>query len=381
MAALAAAAALVPCANAAVFGTHNVYTAGGSVRPSGVVEGDFVAAGGKVVVDQLVKGDASVAGGSVDVLAAVGDDLRATGGDVSVESSVGGELLASGGNVHLTSAAQVARGASLLAGTVTVDGKIQGPLRVRAQKIIFNGEVMGDARLDAPHIELGASALVNGSLQYPTQAEFKRADGARIGGAISQFESRWFHMQGGAGADDSDDDGWCEGACPLQSVSPWVGSVLAYLALLACGVLLLLVFPDFSRRVADVIKARPGATALVGLASLLGVPALAGLLFITLLGIPLGVAVLALYPALLLLGYLVGVFFISRRIQVTTGGATPQPPESVWKTMGFLTLALLLVTVLGFVPFVGPIVLMTITLMGVGACILAVSERSPSIKS
>jgi hypothetical protein len=44
-----------------VSSSGNVYAAGGSARPTGPVNGDFMAVGGSVVVDQTVKEDATLA--------------------------------------------------------------------------------------------------------------------------------------------------------------------------------------------------------------------------------------------------------------------------------------------------------------------------------
>jgi uncharacterized membrane protein YccF (DUF307 family) len=97
------------------------------------------------------------------------------------------------------------------------------------------------------------------------------------------------------------------------------------------------------------------------------------LLFITLLGIPLGIALLALYPLLLLGGYVVGVHFIARRAQAALRPAEATPSQAM--TLGFFALALLLVTLLGRLPFVGGLVMAVIALLGIGACLLEIHRR------
>ena len=113
---------------------RNIYMAGGNVRPTAPVKGDLYAAGGRVTVEHPVQGDATLAGGAVTVRAPIGDDLRAAGGDITVESTVGGELYASGGNIVLSNAAVVADAVTLYAGSVTIEGRVNGPLKVYAQK-------------------------------------------------------------------------------------------------------------------------------------------------------------------------------------------------------------------------------------------------------
>jgi cytoskeletal protein CcmA (bactofilin family) len=344
--------------------SRNVYASGGSVRTGSAIEGDFVAAGGRVVLDQPVKDDALLAGGSVDVRAPVGDDVRAAAGDVTIESSIGGELAAAGGAVTLTKGARVAGAASLAAGGITIEGKIDGPLKASGRKIVLNGEVGGDARLLAQQIELGPNAKINGALSYASPNELQKAEGASIGGAVTRDTGR----VGPRG--DYGDREWS--ARPWGGGVGWGGSVFGFLALLASAALLLLVFPVFSVRASNLVRASPWLALAAGFGTLVGAPVLAVLLFITLLGIPLGIVVLALYPALLLMGYVVGVLFVGRSARTAL---RKNAAESFASTMGYFALALLLLLLLAGLPFVGGLVVAAITVIGIGACVLELVGR------
>lgn len=342
--------------------SRNVYSAGGQVRPAAAVEGDFVAVGGRVILDQPVKGDATLAGGSVDLRAPVGDDVRAAGGDVSIESTVGGELFASGGNVTLTKSARVAQAARVYGANVTIDGNIDGALDAGAQKITLNGQVGGNARLVAQQIELGPTARITGALSYSSGSELKKAEGAVIGGAITR-EERAIGPRG-----ERRDREWHR----EWSGPRWAGSVFMFLALLAFGAVFLLVLPVFAGGASDALKSSPALALALGFGTLVAVPVLAVLLFITLLGIPLGIAVLALYPVLLLTGYAVGVLALGRLAQVAT---RLDYPASYAKSLGFFALALLVVMVLSRLPFVGGLFVGAVTVLGMGACVLELYRR------
>lgn len=346
---------------------RNVYLGGGNVRPHAMVEGDLMAAGGKVILDREVKGDASLAGGSIEVSAAVGDDLRAVGGDVNIAGAVGGELIAAGGNVTLASAARVGRGASFLAGVLTVDGTVAGPIEANAQRVVINGAVGGDVELRAAEIELGPNANIAGSLRYTSPGEMRRAPGASVAGAVQRQEPVAMPH------DSSPGHRW-QRRMELDRPS-WMGWGLTYMALLACAGVLLLVLPGYSNRAAEAIGRTPWLALLVGFGALVGIPAFAGLLFISLLGIPVGILVLAVYPALLLLGYLIGVLFVTRRALVA---ARAQPAPSYVVTMGFFAVCLLLVALMGRLPFVGALLMALIAMFGLGASVLAWPWRTPA---
>jgi cytoskeletal protein CcmA (bactofilin family) len=355
----------VRSAAVATINGRNVYSAGASVRPRTAVDGDFLAAGGSVVIDQPVKGDVTIAGGSVSVRAPVGDDVRVAGGDVTIESNITGELFAAGGNIALGKGSRIANAATLYAGNVTVDGKIDGPLKVGAQRVTINGEVNGDVRLYAEKVELGPTARIVGTLQYPASADLKRSEGAAVSGAITRVMPDVAAREGNSATRE-----WHRG---MRNASPmWAGSVFTFLALLACAAVLLLVFPTFSDQAARSVQNSPGQAAALGFASLLLVPMLAGMLFITILGIPLGMALLMLYPALLLVGYLVGVRYIARRAEVAVRKETS---GSFAISIGFFALALLLMMLIARLPFIGPLALIVITIIGTGACILELNWR------
>ena len=96
------------------------------------------------------------------------------------------ELYASGGNIMLSNAAVVADTVTLYGGSVTIEGKVNGPLKVYAQKIMLNGEVARDVELNAEQIELGPRAKLGGALRYSSNAQFKTAEGVAIGGAATR---------------------------------------------------------------------------------------------------------------------------------------------------------------------------------------------------
>jgi hypothetical protein len=160
-----------------------------------------------------------------------------------------------------------------------------------------------------------------------------------------------------------------------SSRSTWGSSFLAFVALTACAAVLLLVAPTFSGQASEALKRATGKALAVGLASLLLVPMLAGLLFITILRIPLGIAMLMFYPALLLLGYLIGTFYISQRAQLAIRKET-SPSFSV--TIGFFALALFLLILIAHLPFVGPVILAVTALLGTGACVLELNRHRHS---
>ena len=341
--------------------SKNIYRAGGNVQLLEPVPGDLYAAGGRMTVEHAVQGDATLAGGSVVVRAAIGDDLRVAGGDVNIESSVGGELYASGGSITLGSTADVAAAVTVYAGHATVNGKVKGPLKIYAQKVVLNGDLGGNVELNAEEIEIGPKARLGAALSYPSDARFKTAEGAFIGGVITRGQAM-------NGRPDTHRDREWHGQM-MESGSGLVGgAAVSFVLLLAVAALLLLGFTGFSNRAAQTMLTTPWPALAAGVAVFMGTPMLAVLLCITLIGIPLGIALMMLFPLMLLTGWIIGVYALAQRLQraVQKNGAG----ESAGVMMGFFALTLLLVMLTGSLPFVGSFVVAAIWLLGTGACAL-----------
>lgn len=111
---------------------------------------------------------------------------------------------------------------------------------------------------------------------------------------------------------------------------------------------------------------------MIGFGTIVALPVLAVLLFITILGIPLGIAVLALYPALLLGGFVVGVLFVARQL---AGALRKAEPRRFGPTIAWFALALLLVGIVAGVPFLGGLLGVFLSVAGAGAIVLELHGR------
>lgn len=105
----------------------------------------------------------------------------------------------------------------------------------------------------------------------------------------------------------------------------------------------------------------------VGLAMLVGVPVACVFMFITIIGIPLGMTLLAGYALMLMLGYLVGGLFVGDF--VLDRFSADRAASLGWRIL-FLLLALVLLAFLRRVPAIGGLAVLLVFLSGVGALTL-----------
>lgn len=293
------------------------------VQENETVEGGLSATAGVVRVEGTVDGDLEAYGGRVVIAESgtVTGRVRAGGGLVRIDGTVEENALAYGGRVVLGETARVGRSFGAVGGGVRIAGRVGGDATVAARTVV-----------------LGGSATVAGDLNY---------DGDLVdeGGAVA-----------GERLASSD-------LAIVPSV-PVPGPVLSAYWLVAnalLGAALLLVFPRYTWAAANTAIVEPLQTGAVGLATAVLVPVLLGLVALTVVGIPLAVVGAAAFFALVWAGSVLG------RYAIGTWLLSLRDVEHRW---GALLLGLVVVAVLGQLPFLGALVQAVALLLGLGVVTL-----------
>jgi cytoskeletal protein CcmA (bactofilin family) len=331
------------------------------VRTGGPIRGDFGAAGGKVSLDEPVAGDAWLAAGSAEVHAPVGERLRVAGGEVKVDSAIGGKLTAAAGQLTIGPSAAIGGTATLYAGRAVVDGRIDGDLHATARQLTINGQVGGDVDAQVDTIELGPGARIGGTLRYAARTELRQAEGATVGSIVKGQRDRRAER----------DQVVIERSWQFPGSWP-MGGLAALLSLVASAAIFLLLVPRYAAHAADRLADGPLGAVALGVVVVLMVPVVAVLLCVTVLGIPLGLLLLAVYPVLLLAGYFIGVLAIARRLAAAL--RKPQPTGFAG-TFGWFALALVLAVLAGLVPGLGKLAMALLVLGGSGAAVIELQHR------
>ena len=135
------------------------------------------------------------------------------------------------------------------------------------------------------------------------------------------------------------------------------------------------VLPGVSTRVGATLRNHVGTSLLIGFGLFIGVPIVVALLLITLIGIPAALLGIALYVALLLLGYVsTGVAlgeWALRRLKPADAGRTG------WRVAAAV-LAVLAISLLGRIPGLGGVVVWLALLAGLGALMLRARRPRPA---
>lgn len=331
------------------------FVAGGTVSVRETVVGDLIAAGGNLSVSADVGGDLVIAGGDIQLAGQVSQTLYAAGGKISVDSNVVRNARVAGGSVSLGASGQIQGNASLAGGDITVRGPIGGYLQAGGGHLYLDGPIGGDVELVGDRIELGPNARIEGHLKYQSKKDIRQAAGAEVRGGIERVtgitapygDLRRFRSDGMAGV------AWS-------------------LGLVVAAALLAGVWPTLADRMGTFLQQRFAWSVLVGFIALVCTPVAVILLLVTVIGIPLALAALAGYGLILLAGYVasgVGVGSLALHRWKDERAAS-----TVWR-VGAAGLGMLLIVVLGRLPWLGWLIVLAALLFGMGALLMQIRRH------
>ncbi len=329
---------------------EDYFSSGGSAELDKRVEGDAFLSGGRVAVRGPVKGDVAVAGGDISAADTVGQNLYAAGGSVAISGQVAGNARIAGAHVTISPRGGVAGKATVAAANLRMAGRVGRYLAVYAESVRIEGEVGGDVRIAARLVEIGPAAKIGGKLIYRSPQLAKIDPTALIAGGVTHVPTEW--PTGKLGS--------------LARVATWISIVLLVLSLLLVGVTMSVAFPKFSSAAAQTMRSDPWKSLALGFCLLLCLPVAAILFMLTIIGIPLGIAVLLVYPVLLLLGFITGALFLGDRVVQWIAKQRGVAIKSVGRYAA-LSASLLSLLLVCKVPWVGCGAALLVTLFGSGA--------------
>jgi hypothetical protein len=245
-------------------------------------------------------------------------------------------------------AGQTAGDVVVLDGTVRIDGRATGDVISVSGPVRLNGRVDGDLIAVSDRALLGPAARVGGDLRYGDERPVL-ARGASVGGQISKED--W--------ADAGNGWGW------LGVLGWWLAVSVSTLIV---GALLVWLAPGALYAAERAVREHLGATIGWGFAIAIGVPLLAILALVTLVGIPFGVALLLAAVPVLLLAYATAAWILGRRV---LRDRSTSPWAALLAGWGILRLVAL-------IPVAGALVGFAATVVGLGALTVALWQaRTP----
>ncbi|MDH3664780.1 MAG: polymer-forming cytoskeletal protein, partial [Alphaproteobacteria bacterium] len=283
-------------------------------------------------------------------------DMITAAGTINIAGTIEDDLVAAARSMRIASGGAIGGDARLAAETIDMEGSIGGSLRAAARRITVAGNIDGKADFFAERIVIAPGASIAGDLIYRSGAEPEIAGGATIEGEIRRIEIDMPDLTSVA---------FTMLRFGLLLMLSWAIAVLLLVAVIQ------LAFPGLMADAAGELQTRPWSSLGRGVAGLLLAVVLSGLLFASIFGIPLGLALAMTIAILALLGlvavsYCIGLFIGRRRGtgDIQLGGR-----------IGWVIAGAIILGVIALIPFVGGLVLALAVAAGVGAASAEIWKR------
>jgi len=258
-----------------------------------------------------------------------------------------------GGHVEVGSKAVIEGNLSVAGGNVVIRGPVKGYVQAAGGEVLIDSAIDGDVVAACGKLELGPNARIGGNLRYRAGEEMKRDPAAQVAGNVERLATRGRGItRSGVGRT------WTHG---------WFWTA----GLVVLAVILSAALPAAARHVGGELRAHPWLALLVGFVALVCIPAAAVLVMLTIIGLPIGILVILLYLALLLVGYATTAVAIG---DLALARARPAAASRVAWRMAAAALAVLVIALLGRIPFLGGFVVLLAIVIGVGALFMALSS-------
>jgi cytoskeletal protein CcmA (bactofilin family) len=251
----------------------------------------------------------------------------------------------SGDRVVITGPVMIDRG-ERVGDVIVIDGRVSVAGRVRGDLVVVNGAVRIAGAVDGDVVAVAGRATL--------------APGARIGGDLVYGDERPVVPRGATVEGDVQRVNVGDVADPLGFVGAAALWIAVSVSALVLGLLLLWLGPGALVAAWEATRSRLGATIGWGLALFFGLPILAIIALITLVGIPFGVGLLLALVPLYAVGYTTSAWLLGRRLV--------RPPTG--RVLAFLA-GLAILRLLALIPILGGLVWFAATVLGLGALVVA----------
>ncbi len=327
------------------------FVTGGNVEIAMVVKGDVFAVGSQVTVKGRVEGDVIAAGSTLQIDGDVLGNVRAIGGQVIINGTIGKNLTALGGTLMLNQGSSVKGNAVFTGGEARLSGVVEGRVSLNCSSARINGKIGGRLKGRIGELHIGPQSEIGGNLEYESGTEGKVDPEAKIEGQVIYHPS---HFKSFFGKE------W------KQKVI--VGSKLLAISMnllfsFVFGVLYIKLFPHGFHDALKFLKKRPWTSAGIGLLTMILLPILCLLLLVSVLGFPIGLALIAFSLLTFYTAKVVPIVWIT---------------HAVFPKMGIywgLFLGLVLFFILLQIPFFGGLLSISFILLGLGAAMMAKSSQ------
>ena len=281
-------------------------------------------------------------------------DLRLMANSARIDGSARQNLLAYARNLQLTTNSVVEGQAAIFGTTVVCEGRIDKDAWIIAESATLGGQWDGNIRVQANEIKLVSGTTIAGNLVYISPKLLVYDSSVTVRGTVTRMSNLLPESSA---------------LSPSALQARFAFNGYLFLAALLAGMPFVGAFPLLAGGAVRKLKTSPWRVLFAGAITLLLCPFLIGFAFMSLVGIPLALLLMALYGSLVYLSHIVIALWIGHLI------LRPNGPQTFARVLSALGLGLFLLYFLAALPGVVSLVLLPVLLLGTGSLVLALLHR------
>lgn len=328
--------------------TQEQWVVAPTARTEGTFKNDlFIACGGELTLNGIHEGNIWGAGGSTSLGGHCRRNVRLTGKTVRIDGRIDGNVLAMAETIILTTNAVVGGDVRLTGPSIVLEGEIRGRAWITAGRMVSLGGTIGeDLRIIAPEILFAPDTHIAGDLIYTTNKELVPNDDV-VQGKLERIVPQ---------------------RPPAFSTDQFASRILWLGAALLAGFPFIAFFPLTTAMATQLIKKVPWKCMLVGMLASIALPAFGLMCISSIIGIPLGVLLLAAWGVLAYLSHIIVGLVIGTLILRPSGA-------SISRILLSMALGLAILYLTTMLPAIRLPVQVTTAWLGMGALILALLQK------
>lgn len=304
-----------------------IFAAGNNVKATGRVDGISFIAGNNISVENE-RDYLFAAGNIINIKKVTTKDAFVAGSNITIEDSTIRDLYAAGEKI-------------------TIDSDIDGKAYVGGDEVTINSTIKGDIKVSADRIILGEKANIEGTLKYPEDAKIDKENTSKVN------KEQTYKINKKSKSD--------------LAKEMFIDFVVSVLSIILIGVVLLALNQKVFKKIEKLDRSASSIakTSLLGFATLILVPFAAIILFISTIGLGLGVISILLYGIMIYLSSIPTAYFLGNWIL----------KDKIDNKFLLLAISLLVLYALRLIPFIGGIVSLLSLCFGLGVYIKLIKEN------
>lgn len=305
----------------------------GNIEVNGTIDGDLFIAGQSATINGTVKGSVFTAGQDITINGVVENSIYLAGATLKIKSQTNGSAFLAGQNIYIEDSAVIERDVFVGGSNVYQNGVVNGDLFSSSDALSISGKIGGD-------------------LNYSSKNKVDLLTGSEVVG-----ETTWRKIKSEPS----------KASKTIFTTGVLIKVLYSIAASLVIWLFVKLIRPTFWSNLAEKIALSPVRALGFGALTVVLIPIFSILLLFTVIGIPLSFILLSLYGLVLYVSKIIFSVFIGFWFQKRFNWSNAQ---SFW----LFLLGLIVLSILGTLPFVGWILSFFVAFFGMGSIILSLLD-------